>query len=149
MRMRKLECGTTRRAGALRRGTAAVEFAVIVSFLVVVAMGMIEVTRAVQVKDVLTDGVRSGCRLAVQPGTSNAAVKANINQILTNAGIPTSAVTVTIMVNGKTVDVSTALQGDKVSVQIGLPVDAVGWVTPMFFTGQSVESEILVMMRQG
>jgi Flp pilus assembly protein TadG len=149
MRMRKLECGTTRRAGALRRGTAAVEFAVIVSFLVVVAMGMIEVTRAVQVKDVLTDAVRSGCRLAIQPGTANSDVQANINTILTNAGIPTKSVTTTIQVNGKTVDVSTANKGDKISVQIGLPVDSVGWVTPMFFTNQSVESELLVMMRQG
>jgi Flp pilus assembly protein TadG len=149
MRMRKLQCPSAGGAPTARRGTAAVEFAVIASFLVLLAMGTIEVTRAVQVKDMLTDAVRSGCRLAIQPGTANAAVTANINQVLTNAGIPIADVTVTVQVNGVTADASTAIKGDRISVKISLPVADVGWVTPRFFTGTSVESETLVMKRQG
>jgi Flp pilus assembly protein TadG len=149
MRMRQTELATLSRAETHRRGTAAVEFAILVPFLAVLAMGMIEVTRGVQVKDMLTDAVRSGCRLAIQPGTASATVQANINQVLTNAGIPTGDVTITIQVNGQTVDASTAVKGDTISVKIALPVDDVGWVTPVFFSGKSVESETLVMMRQG
>jgi Flp pilus assembly protein TadG len=149
MSIRQIDSRTTRRRQPRRRGTATVEFAIVAPVLIVLAMGLIEVTRAVQVKNTLTDAVRSGCRLAIQPGASNAVVVANINQVLTNAGIPTGDVTVTIQVNGTTADVSTAVQGNMVSVKIGLPVDDVAWVIPMFFTSKSVESETLVMMRQG
>ncbi len=142
--------GRTRVSGrGTRRGAAVVEFAVIAPFLVAVTMGMIEVTRAVQVKDILTDAARSGCRLAALPATSNSAVTANVNTILTAAGISPSLATITIRVNGKVADVITATQGDQVSVQVAVPVDQVGWVTPVFFSRQSVESETLVMMRQG
>lgn len=132
-----------------RFGSAAVEFAVIVPFLVLVSMAMIEVTRGVQVKNTLTDAARSGCRLAIQPGTTNAAVVSNINQLMTNAGIAASLVTITIQVNGKTVDVGTAVQGDQISVMVAVPVDALGWVTPRIITQQTIASETLIMMRQG
>ena len=143
------QSGAYHRRRPVRRGAAAVEFAILVPFLAVLAIGMIEVTRAVQVKEVLTDAVRSSCRLAIQPAATNAAVKANINQILTGAGITASYATITIQVNGKAVDVATAVQGDQISVRVGLPLAQVGYVTPMFFTTQNVESETLIMMRQG
>jgi Flp pilus assembly protein TadG len=134
---------------ASRPGSAVVEFAVIAPFLATIALGMIEVTRAVQVKDVLTDAVRSGCRLAALPGSDNTAVTNNISTILNNAGIPPAYATITIQVNGKTADVKTAVQGDKVSVQLAVPINKVNWITPLFFTNQSVDTETLTMMRQG
>jgi Flp pilus assembly protein TadG len=134
---------------AARHGAAVVEFAVIAPFLTMIALGMIEVTRAIQVKDVLTDAVRSSCRLAILPGSDNAAVTSNINTLLNNAGIPPDYVTITIQVNGQTADVKTAVQGDKVAVQLAVPLDKVSWITPLFFTDQSVDSETLTMMRQG
>jgi Flp pilus assembly protein TadG len=149
MQHRLAQSSVRGRAAAARRGTATLEFAIIVPFLVLVSMAMIEVTRAVQVKDVLTDAVRSGCRLAIQPGTSNATIQANVNQIVGNAGISTSRITTTIQVNGKTVDASTAVKGDQISVKVSVPVDSVGWVTPQIFTKQSIDSEVLVMLRQG
>jgi Flp pilus assembly protein TadG len=134
---------------AARHGAAVVEFAVIAPFLTMIALGMIEVTRAIQVKDVLTDAVRSSCRLAILPGSDNAAVTSNINTLLNNAGIPPDYATITIQVNGQTADVKTAVQGDKVAVQLSVPLDKVSWITPLFFTDQSVDSETLTMMRQG
>ena len=132
-----------------RRGAAAVEFAVIVPFLTLIALGMIEITRAVQVKDLLTDAARSGCRQAIRPATATAAVTAAINTSLTNANIPTSYATITLLVNGKAVDVLTAVQGDQITVKVAVPVNQVGWITPIFFSQSSVESESVFMMRQG
>lgn len=136
------------RRPAPRRGTAAVEMAVVVTFLITVAVGMMEVTRAIQVKHYLTDAARSSCRLAIQPGSTNSSVTANVNSILTANGIDPTKATTTVTVNGKQVDVSTAAQYDPVAVKIQVPISAVTWVTPMFFTNTSVESETLVMMRQ-
>jgi Flp pilus assembly protein TadG len=129
-----------------RRGSAVVEFAVIAPFLVAVTMGMMEVTRAVQVKNYLTDAARSGCRKAIQPGSSNSVVTDNINTILTANGITSSDATITILVAGQSVDVSTADKYDQISVRVSLPIAKVNWVTPYFFSSTAVESETLVMM---
>ena len=137
------------RGRRLRRATAAVECAVIIPFLALIALGMIEITRAVQVKDILTDAARSGARQAIRPAAANASVTADINNNLTNANIPTAYATITILVNGKAVDALTAVKGDQITVKVSVPVTNVGWITPIFFSQSSVESETVVMMRQG
>jgi Flp pilus assembly protein TadG len=139
-------CPVTKR---LRRpGSAAVEFAIIAPILTTLMLGMVEVTRVIQVKNYLSDAARSGCRLAIQSGSSTQSVKSNINTILTNNGISASYATITVRINGHVADAATAVQDDKVSVQISLPISQVNWVTPIFFSDASVESEILVMMHQ-
>jgi len=133
-----------------RRGAAAVELAVVLSFVLIpAAYGMIELSRAIQVKDQLTDATRSGCRLAIQPGASNSTVTANINAALTAQGFNPANATVTILVNGQAVDVSTAQPGDQISVKVSLPAATVGYVLPLFMSSNSVDSETLVMMRLG
>jgi len=131
-----------------RRGTAAVEFAVIAPFLVAITLGMFEVTRALQVKNYLTDSARSGCRIAIQPGSTTQSVKDNINTVLANYGLDSSYATITVLVNSNNVDVSTAQRYDQISVKIALPLSKVNWVTPLFLSSTAVESELLVMMHQ-
>lgn len=135
-------------SAASRPAAAVVEFAVIVPLLVAVLLGFVEVTRAVQVKNQLTDMARSGCRLAIQPGSTNQSVTANIKTILTNNGIDSTAATITILVNNNSVDVSTASQFDQISVKIAVPFSKVTWVTPVYMSNTSIESETLVMMHQ-
>jgi Flp pilus assembly protein TadG len=131
-----------------RLGGAVVEFAVIAPLLATIVLGTVEVTRAIQVKNVLTDTARSGCRIAIENGATSDSVKDNINTILTSNGIDTKLATTTILVNNKNVDVSTATKYDIISVKIALPIAGVNWVTPLFFANTAVESETLVMMRQ-
>src|SRR5205085_12285676 len=131
-----------------RRAAATVELAAVVPLLGLLAVGMIEVTRAIQVRHYLSDVARSACRLAILPGSSNAQVTATVNQELTAFGIHASYATVSFRVNGVPADVATATQGDTVSVKVGVPVSKVSWLTPFIFTTQSIESETLVMMRQ-
>lgn len=128
-------------------GGAVVEFAIIAPLLATIVLGTIEVTRAIQVKNVLTDTARSGCRIAVEYGANSQSVKDNISSILTSNGIDTKLATTTILVNNKAVDLSTAAKYDVISVKIALPIASVNWVSPLFFSNMAVESETLVMMR--
>ena len=132
-----------------RRAIAAVEFAVVAPFLVLLATGTFEVARGIIVRQVLTDAARKACRTGALPGKASAAVTADVNDILTDNSIATSAATITILVNGQTADASTAQQGDQVSVKVSVPFNKVNWTPLFFFTNASVESETLVMMRQG
>ena len=90
---------------------------------------------------------RSGGRLAIQPGTSNADITSNINSILTNDGINSADATITVQVNGATTDARNAIRGDKISLKISVPINKINWVSPLFFPTTAVESEMLVMMR--
>lgn len=138
-----------------RRATAAVEFAVIASLILApLTAGMLEVTRAIQVKCYLTDAVRSACRHAAVPGCTTASVKSAVDQVLTNNKISAADATVTTKVfdskgTFKTNDVSLAVQNDRISVQVSIPLSKVGWVSPIIFSNQSITSETLVMLRQG
>lgn len=130
-----------------RIGGATVEFAVIATILVTLFLGTVEVTRAIQVKNYLTDTARSGARTAIQPGTTTATITSTINSILTADGLTATDATITVQVNGVTADASTAVRGDKISVRISIPYNKVNWVTPYFIPSTSVESESLAMMR--
>ena len=130
-----------------RRGSAAVEFAVIAPILATLMLGMVEVTRAIQVKEFLSDTARSGARLGAQPGVSTDNIKDNINSILSNNGINTADATITVKVNDASAEAATAERGDKITVQVGVPISKITWVTPLFFTSASVTSESLSMVR--
>ena len=136
-------------ASRTRRAIAAVEFAVLAPFLFTLATGAFEVGRGVMVRQILTDAARKACRTGALPGEANSNITSDVNDILTDNSVPTSAATITILVNGNSVDASTAKQGDQVSVKVAVPFNKVSWTPLFFFTNTSVESETLVMMRQG
>ena len=132
-----------------RRAAAAVEFAVLAPFLFFLAMGALEVGRAIIVRQALTDAARKACRTGILPGKANADITADASNILTDNNIPTSAVTITILVNGTSADAGAAQQGDQISVKVSVPYSQVAWTPLFFFNGASIDSETLVMMRQG
>ena len=131
-----------------RRAAATAELAAIVPLLGLLAIGMVEVSRTIQVKHYLTDAARGACRLAILPTGTNTQVSAAVGQAVAEFGIDPSAVTTTVQVNGVNADAGTAVQGDKISVKISVPVAKVSWVAPFIYSHQAVESETLVMMRQ-
>lgn len=132
--------------GAL--GVAAVEFAVIAPVLVFVVIGMLELARGLQIKETLTDAARKGCRTGLPSTGTNAAVIADINTVLTNNNLSSTAATITIQVNGVSVDVSTAAANTPISVKVAIPYSSTGSITGFFLTGASIESENIVMMSQ-
>jgi hypothetical protein len=124
--------------------------AIVLTFIFTPATyGMIEMSRAIQVKEFLTGTARSAGSVAIKTGNDNTAVSSNIKSSLTTYGISPSLATTTIKVNGAVADLNTAVAGDQISITIALPAAQVNWMLPMFLSNSSVESETLIMMRQG
>lgn len=75
-----------------RRGTAAVEFAVVLTFVLVPMMiGLWEMGRVVHVRQVVANGAREGARLAAQANTINSS--GNATQIMAAVGPTNTAQT--------------------------------------------------------
>jgi Flp pilus assembly protein TadG len=138
-----------KRAVAVRRGAAVVEFAVIASLFVFLILGALEISRGLMVKQTLSDAARLACRTGSQPQTSTATITKDVTDMLTDNKLDPNYATIIVLVNDQPVDASTAVQNDKISVKVTVPVSKVMWVTAIFLSGQSVESETVVMMRNG
>lgn len=131
-------------------GSATVEMAIALTFVFApTTYGMIEMSRAIQAKELLTGAARSAIAVGIRAGGSNSAVQTNVNASLTAYGIDPTIATVTVKVNGNVVDCSSAIQGDQISVKIAVPAASVNYMLPKFMGNSAVESETMVMMRQG
>jgi Flp pilus assembly protein TadG len=144
--MRRFPTHAPRRP-APRRGVSAVEFALVAPLLVTLILGMIELARGFQVKEVLSDATQQACRTASQPGKGNSDVQAQVDNIMADNKI--TGYSVTILVNGVASDVATATRNDQVSVKVAVPASQVYWVSTLFLKAQMIESETVVMLRQG
>jgi Flp pilus assembly protein TadG len=131
-----------------RRATATVEFAALAPFLATLILGSIEISRALMVKNMLSDSARRGCRVGIVPGKATSDITTYVNYNLTQQGLDTTQVTTAVLVNGKSADASTANSTDKISVQVAIPASAVSWVATHYITGTTLISETVVMMRQ-
>ena len=76
-----------------RRGTAAVETAVVLPVYLLLLFGVIEFGHAQLVTNLLNSAVRNGARIGSTEGTSTANVTARVNQTV-GAVVPTSKITV-------------------------------------------------------
>src|SRR5207253_10434793 len=95
-----------------------------------------------------TDAARKGCRTGILPYTSNAAVTADVNAVMTQNNIAASTAKLKILVNGVAGDVSTAKLNHEISIQVSVPPSQVSMITPLFFPGTDIESETVFMMSQ-
>jgi Flp pilus assembly protein TadG len=139
-----------RKARALRRsGVAAVEFACVAVFLVFLALGMLDLARAVMAKETLHAAARSACRMAIKPNATTANVKKEVDEVMNNNNLDPTQATITVQVNGTTADVSTAQTGDKITVIVSLPISQVTWTGSVFPESYGTNfSEAVVMMHQ-
>jgi Flp pilus assembly protein TadG len=136
------------RRGRKRRGAAAVELAVLAPLLGVLMMGMVEMARAMTAKTLLNDAARKACRTGVLPNNGNTAITGEVSNILSDNGLSIANATVTIQVNGQSVDASSAQQNDRVSVKVAMPYSQFAWTHPLFLGSTTIESETVAMMRQ-
>jgi Flp pilus assembly protein TadG len=148
-----------------RRGIAATEFAILAPFLCALVMGMCEMARLVMVKETLTNAARKGCRTGVTPGKTYQNLLDDVNNILTENNITASNAIITVQVAPYTGTSTTPSWGsfttvtgassftpntlDKVSVKVSIGVTNVLWFLPVFVSSGSVESETLIMLKQG
>jgi Flp pilus assembly protein TadG len=133
-----------------RPAAAAAEFALILPFLGMLVFGMIEFSRAMMVGETLSNAARKGCNTGIKPNKTDADIKNDVNNILTDNNIDPTAATITILVRDQPYNpANPPRQFDKVSVQVSIPVSAVYWGGTILLSGQAVQSETVVMMRQG
>ena len=121
MIVRRLKCQENK-----RQGVALVEFALVIPVFFVLFFGMVDIARAFMAKALLDNAARVGSRTGTLQGKTNADVQAAITAAFAGEGI--NGTTATITVNGKAVDVSTAVTGDIVRVVISVPVANVTWL---------------------
>jgi Flp pilus assembly protein TadG len=148
-----------------RKGGAVMEFAILAPFLATLVVGMFELGRTVMIKDLLTDAARKACRSGVTyTGTYQNLIN-DVNDILSDNNIPAADATITVQVAPYTGSGTTPCWGgfnavsgassynpkklDKVSVKVAIPVTDVLWFSPVFTPKSSIESETLIMLRQG
>src|SRR5258708_6984388 len=132
------------RGVARRPGTAAVEFAVILPFVIVLFLGIIEVGRVLMVQQILTNAAREGCRNAVLPGGTISAARTTVSNYLSNANItlanPSTQVTISP-------DPSTSSQGTSITVTLTVPFSSVSWLpSPIFMSGKQLGATVVMRL---
>lgn len=111
-----------------RRGASVVEFALVAPLMILMTMGMMEVGRAVMVKQLLVNASREGARLAVLPGST-------VNEVTTRVQDDLAASSV----NGVTVNItptmlSAAGSGTPVTVEVQVEAASISWIPKPVFT---------------
>ena len=117
----------SRESKHVRYGVAAVEFAVVLPFLLLVLAGLWEVGALVKTQQLLSNAARVGGRQASTGLNTNAQVQQSVLQYLQNAGLSTTNVNVTVTDVTSGGDVSNASQMDQISVTVTIPFKDVAW----------------------
>lgn len=124
-----------------RRGTAAVEFALVAPVFFLLVLGMIEYGRMVMVQQVITNASREGARAAVLDGATWNEVQTVVTGYLQSGSI-----------SGATCpqpdNFDTAKFGDPITITVSVPFDQVSWLpSPMYLGGKTLTATT-VMRRE-
>ena len=130
-----------------RRAVAAVELAVVAPFIVTLILGMVEIGHGIAVKESLSDAAQKACRTGTKPGKTTADAQAEVDNIMQDLNV--TGYTTTILLNGQQVDIKDAVHNDQISVKVSVPVSQIYWTTTFFLPVQDLESETVIMLRQG
>jgi Flp pilus assembly protein TadG len=123
-----------------RRGTACVEFAIVLPMLLSFILGILEIGRYIDVYQVLSAAAREGARQASTGQMTNAQVIAAVTGCVQAAGLPTNNLTVSVadLTNAGT-DVSQATILDNLQVTVSIPYSAVEWSPTSYFTNSTTQ----------
>ncbi len=155
------------RPRSARRGAAAVELALLVPVLAALIIGMFEFSRGMMAKMTLCNAARKGCRTGILRQYGNAAIYNDALNIMrdngydsarfnppppsgSGTGTPIGTITITVVdPDGNTLsEALDAPPGSKVTVQVSIPVSSVTWATTWFLKGETIASDLMVMMKQ-
>jgi len=127
-----------------KRGSATVEFAVILPFFFTLIFGMVEFGRVLSVQHVVNSAAREGARVASLPGTDNATVTVAVQNELANAGLPLDSITF------DPPDITQASPNEPVTVSVIINYSSVGWIQGYFpgLNGSSLQGTV-VMRKEG
>jgi Flp pilus assembly protein TadG len=113
-----------------RRGTAAVEFAFLLPFILMLLLGLWEVGRLIEVNQLLYNAAREGCRQASTALVNNTAVQQVVVNYLKNAGLPTQNLVVNVQdLTNPGTDAMNAAWMDQFQITVTIPCEDVLWTT--------------------
>lgn len=147
---RNVQALRPRTVEAVRRGAAVVELAILMPFLAALLLGMAEIGQSLRVEATLGKATRSAAGLASRPGGSNSDALTEVQTTLSAAGVPTSAATITVLVNDQPGNAAAARRNDKITVTLSLPTAAIRLTGSSFFSASdSVQTVSTTMLKQG
>ena len=123
------------RSRCRRRGAVAVEFAILVTLFIVIALGIIEFGRAMQVHQVITNAAREGARRAIVPGATDDQIADAVDRYMVAAGI--EGYSLGLQVNGSEATLASAAPHDALAVNLSVPYSQVRWVVTNFIASDA------------
>ena len=130
-----------------RRGAVAVEMAVVMTFIFVpMLLGIIEFGRAMMVGQIVTTASRYGVRHAILEGSTNREVIEMVEDyLISSLNVSRSEVTVDITIdpdgaNPVPSDIDDAQRRDLVTVEVGIPWNAVALAPGKYLQGKTISS---------
>lgn len=69
-----------------RSAAAAVELAIVLPVLVLMTLGMLQLGRAIMVRQILTDAARAGCRTGILPQYGNSNINSDVGTVMSDNG---------------------------------------------------------------
>ncbi|HSH75171.1 MAG TPA: TadE family protein [Longimicrobiales bacterium] len=134
---------TLRRLRGRDRGQALVEFALVAPVLLFLLLGIVDLARAWNVFQVLTDAGREGTRVAVvDNGSTEADIRSLIIQAAARAGIEITDAAITLNEG--------AARGEptSVTIQYGHELRWVGWALGLFGADRTINFNVVSTMRR-
>ncbi len=118
----------------VRRGAAAVEFAVVAPLLFLFFFAAFEFCRVAMIRHTADNAVYEGCRAGIIPGASAADAQAEAELIMNSLGVTNVAVTVT--------PATIRRDTPEVTVRLQVPLDENSFVPNQFVAGRSIVREL-------
>jgi Flp pilus assembly protein TadG len=109
-----------------RTAATAVEFAAVSLVFFTFILGLVELGRGLMSSYLLTNAARQACRTGVPGGRTTADVTAAATGAVSRAGLP--AASVAVLVNGTAGEAGSAQSGDRITVNVSLPVSSLSWL---------------------
>ncbi len=125
-----------------RAGAAVVEFAIVGPLMIMLTMGMMEVGRAVMVKQVMVNASREGARMAILPSADSQTVIQQVQSQLAASSINGTTVTLTPP------SLANAPAGTPVTVAISVNASQVSWIPNPAFTLNRTITTATTMRRE-
>jgi Flp pilus assembly protein TadG len=118
-----------------RRATACVECALILPVLMIFVLGLLEMGRYIEVRQIVTSAAREGARQASSGQITNAQVINVVKGCIAAAGLPTTNLAITVSdLTNPGVDVSQATSMDNLQVTVTIPFTDVRWCSTLLVT---------------
>lgn len=131
-----------------KRGAALVEFAIVAPFLMLMLLGIIEFGRALAIQQTVTTAARMAAREATLPSANTSTVGTVAADMVPQ--IPSDDVTVAITnEQGATITPDQLDAGDKVTVDVSVPLVSVSRMGSFWFGDNSTISSSSTMRKEG